>query len=238
MKHFFSFILLFTCFSGIAQDAQLFDNDWYLHKIVIDKTNYFPPYTSFEGRAYFSPEFIEVVHPSCEEGFQNNIQYTNNDVFEIGDGGVVLPGVCGDPVVWEFMEDHYEIYYLDNNFAKNPFTYAFSSGSSGEIVLTVENADGNRAVYGNEQLSTPSFVLEACTLFPNPAVDQLNIASELDMAGYILEIYNLQGMVVSRPSSESISEKIIDVSMLSQGIYFLIIKDTQGQTEIKKFIKQ
>ncbi|MAP54302.1 T9SS type A sorting domain-containing protein [Altibacter sp.] len=225
-------------FTGIAQDPQLFDNDWYLQKLIIEETDYFPPYPSFEGRAYFNSEFIEVVHPSCEEGFQNIIQYTNNDVFEIGDGGVVLPGVCGDPILWEFMEDHYEIYYLDNNFAKNPFTYSFSSGGNGEVVLTIENADGDQAVYGNELLSAAAFDLSMFQVAPNPVGDQLYLVSERDMANFTLEIYNVQGMGVLRPSSENISEKMIDVSMLSRGIYFLRIQDSLGQTEIKKFIKK
>lgn len=221
-----------------AQDPQLFENDWYLQKVVIDGIDIFPPYPSVIGRVYFDTEFIEVVHPDCEEGFGKSINYLPDNIFETDNGGVVLLGICGDPLIIEFMDKHYSIYYdLNNEIAKNPFTYNFTQDNS-LTNLTIVNTDGDKAIYGNEPLSINDIMAFDLTIYPNPSENAIFINSKglYGISEFIL--YNSIGSVVFRTKHNDNPVSKLDISHVSSGLYILGISLKNGNIIYKKIVKK
>ncbi len=233
------YILIFSIGTiSFAQDPQLFENEWYLQKVITEGQEIFPPYSNFIGRLYLTADFIEVVHPSCEEGFYNTVDYdSSNPVFSIGDGGVIIVGICGDPEVINFMNQHYEVYYLDNNFAKNPFTYTLTS-ENGLITLSILNMDGDEAIYVNQLLSTHTILASQFLIHPNPVKERLTLSATKATPNLKIKIFNIAGKLLSTQNFEFKKQVSVDVSNLSSGIYFLNIQDESGNTEVKKFIKE
>lgn len=228
---------LFAYISSNAQDSQLLENEWYLQKVTIDDIELTSPSPSLVGRLYCYTENIEVTHPFCEEGFDKPIQYTSNNIFETDDGGVLLVGNCGNPDIIDFMNIHYSIYYdLDTEITKNPFSYSFTT-ENGILILTVVNSLGDSAIYSNEILSTQDFENESFNVFPNPVNDELFITSNSISNNYKIFIYSVNGKSILSLNNSELRHNSIDLQELKSGIYFIQIKGKQGQSAIKKFIK-
>ncbi len=76
------------------------------------------------------------------------------------------------------------------------------------------------------------------SLFPNPTKNELFLTSNNTAGSLKLKIFNIEGKLLSNQNIAVEKETSIDVSQLSSGIYFLNIEDENGNTTIKKFIKQ
>ena len=68
------------------------------------------------------------------------------------------------------------------------------------------------------------------TIYPNPALDILNIESQQQIE--TIKIYNLQGQLIKEVSNNN-----VDVSQLTIGLYFIQLS-VEGKTVTKKFIKE
>ena len=77
-------------------------------------------------------------------------------------------------------------------------------------------------------------------LFPNPAIDDLNISlSNLNLGSYTMTIIDLTGNVVLEKEYKAISSELdekIDVSNLSNGLYFVNISNGSDLKQTK-FVK-
>ncbi len=80
-------------------------------------------------------------------------------------------------------------------------------------------------------LSAADFEPNKFSVYPNPTNGILNIASDVSIK--TIEIYNYLGQLVLSDEETS----MIDISNLSQGLYFLTLKDSSGKTFVKKIIK-
>ena len=228
-------LLLFIClfsFKNYAQDPQLFENDWYLQKIVEDGVDYYPPIIGFIGRLNFTPETFGIWHVNCDEGFYTLIDYTSQTTFNINDTSVIIIGTCGDPDVNIFMGKHYTIYLLENNYAKNPFTYEFTSYND-HILLTVVNVDGDYAIYGDELLFVQDNLRPIIAIYPNPVQDILTIDNNSYTEITSIKIYDVLGRLVI---SDIGNIDQLDVSHLDSGLLFVEIETDQGVVT-KKIIK-
>ncbi len=74
-------------------------------------------------------------------------------------------------------------------------------------------------------------------VYPNPTSRFLNISSQVDNENCSVQILNSLGQVMFRDQLENQNLKV-DFSHFSAGIYFLSIKDSRGNVQIKKIIKQ
>jgi len=72
-------------------------------------------------------------------------------------------------------------------------------------------------------------------LYPNPANNKLNIATELDSENIQVTLTDVLGKTI-RKTSFSTEETQIDISKLAPGIYFAVIEDASGKATIR-FIK-
>ncbi|MCB0467305.1 MAG: T9SS type A sorting domain-containing protein [Aequorivita sp.] len=76
------------------------------------------------------------------------------------------------------------------------------------------------------------------SIHPNPAKNELFITAQNTTENLKIKIFNIEGKLLSAQSITLQDQKAIDVSQLLSGIYFLNIEDENGNTTIKKFIKQ
>lgn len=235
-KTFFLFfaLLIVSNLRCFGQDPQLFNHPWILFNVTIDGVDYDP---TLMGELLFSTDNISAGHPFCEDYFGTPIFYDNMDVFNLDDNPVFLLGSCSDPVYTDFMEKHYSIYFLDGQFAKNPFNYALNTNGNGTIVLTVTNNEGNQAVYTDPFLSTIDLTSVDISFHPNPVDDLLYFYSKNNTI-LSIGIFNLLGKKVSQFDLHN--EKGIDqvsLANLDSGIYFLKIYTVKGLTT-KRIIKR
>ncbi len=95
---------------------------------------------------------------------------------------------------------------------------------------------------GCDVLSTDDIEIVNVNIFPNPVVDVLNLqlASEIQLSGLKVEIYDLSGRMVYTNRIEQTRDVIsINLQSLSNGLYLMnIVDDSRGALVIRKFIKQ
>ncbi|MAB39186.1 MAG: hypothetical protein CL528_03935 [Aequorivita sp.] len=76
------------------------------------------------------------------------------------------------------------------------------------------------------------------SIHPNPAKNELFITAQNTTENLKIKIFNIEGKLLRAQSITLQDQKAIDVSQLLSGIYFLNIEDENGNTAVKKFIKQ
>lgn len=231
------YIILFNISAiTFAQDPQLFANEWYLQKVIIENLEYFPPNSNALGKAHFENSQISVGNDYCEYGLSGFIEYDAQSIFNFIEAVVYGP-TCGDPVVINYAGKHLSIYLGINNIPKNPFTYTIIS-ENGLITLTVINIDNDKAIYTNENLSINDFDNSKISIHPNPAINEVYLSSVNVSGNLKIKIYNIEGQLLNAQNVSFENQASVDVSSLSNGIYFLNIEDINGNTTIKKFIKE
>jgi len=235
MKKLLIITISLVTFQLYTQHPDLLEREWFVQYVVIDGVQYDVPDLPFDGVLYFweVPQ-IGVYHNYCEEGFDAailNFEGTNQFTFE--DGGVVLLGVCGSQNLNEFMQMHYELYWLDNYFARNPCTYTIAEDANG-LNLVVTNNIGDVGVYGDYQLSSDDFQQVDVSIYPNPTSNLLAIQNQngLDIESVVL--YDTLGRKVMENNEATES---LDVSNLTAGVYFIHIATDSGMVT-KKIIKE
>ena len=110
-------------------------------------------------------------------------------------------------------------------------------------VNTIQPVNGHRAYLArlipNQELSTTSFRNPQVLVYPNPAKEKLTVMStHLFSAKTKLEIYDSLGKKISEQKGISANVNSIDVSSLSQGMYFLKITDGKLLDQTIKFVKE
>ena len=69
-------------------------------------------------------------------------------------------------------------------------------------------------------------------VYPNPTSGMLTVKSEATISQ--ITIFNQRGQLVL----SNYNKNIIDISKINQGIYFVKIKDTNGDVGVKKVVKE
>ena len=232
MRFILTIILTLLTQVGHAQDPELLGVEWYLQEVQIDGTSYFRPNPDFRAIAQFLFDIVEVIHPLCEEGFSTDVVYTNLDEFNIDDTGIALIGSCPNPNQTVFKNKHYELYLIDDLFARNPFTYSINNGSNGKT-LTVINGDGDIGIYGDQLLSSGDIRESEFIIYPNPVDDILYIENVNNNQIRMITVYDVLGRVIIEVK-ENVAH--IDLSNLKRGLVLLKIETENGTlvTEIAK----
>ena len=111
---------------------------------------------------------------------------------------------------------------------------AFAADINNDGYLDVVSgwSEANKIVWTEDfRLSVEENLLSDFSVYPNPTTDILTIQS--DFAILQIEIYNQLGQIVVSNSNQ----KTIDISSLTQGIYFCKIKDGNGNVGTQKVVK-
>jgi hypothetical protein len=125
-------------------------------------------------------------------------------------------------------DDNGNIYQV-GYFAHGPVTF-------GPYTLNTSANNGSSSFIGklsSGNLSTPNLFAQTIKIYPNPAINQINIDSTTPLSG-TMKIYNVSGQVVL----ESTITERIDVSNFQSGLYFLELTDGIDFIRRIKFIKQ
>lgn len=135
-----------------------------------------------------------------------------------------------DPVTdaWDELPPHPEgSRWAPASFVINGEVYIINGTSVSEYVTEIYKFDLNSV------LSTHELTNSTVSIYPNPAIDIINI----DVPGnikYDANLYDLQGRLIISTTNKS----VIEIQSLPLGIYFIEIKDLDsGQKVIDKIIK-
>lgn len=238
MKPILLFILcVFTTLTTVAQDPELFDTTWYIHKITIDNVEAFPPNSSEPipvEETYFDeePGFMQTGY--CNFYGSTIVYDTFDDTFEI-ETMVELKSTCLEQANLDFTDLLIDFLMFNNNPIGETFEYEITtSGGSKSLLLT--NSLGDSVLYGNEMLGVADNKQVNVHVYPNPTAYVLYIeVGQQEVAD--VTIYNLSGSQV-RSISEVKGNNSIDVQSLKAGVYFIKITNDTGMQLFNKFVKQ
>ncbi|MBT8256281.1 MAG: T9SS type A sorting domain-containing protein, partial [Bacteroidia bacterium] len=112
-----------------------------------------------------------------------------------------------------------------------------SNNSDGEpFGLYVALPSGGEMIPLPLLLSTPDFGSNDVVVYPNPSSDLVNIKG-LDETDYTIQLIDLQGRIVSDKFSAA-ENPTINISDLANGIYQMLISDSNGILGSKRIIKE
>jgi hypothetical protein len=77
------------------------------------------------------------------------------------------------------------------------------------------------------------------SVYPNPTVDRLNLlVSNTEWSNLTYQLFDISGKIVSENQKITASETPVSMQSFSQGIYFLIVKDSTKTVKTFKIIKK
>ena len=128
---------------------------------------------------------------------------------------------------------------IDGEVAGDKSGNSVSISANGSIIAigALNNAgngtnSGHVRIYNLKTSSANDFVLENFNIYPNPTSDLLNISLENNLTLEKVTIYNNAGQMI-----KEVKEATVDVSTLSEGIYFVEVTTNQGRTVKKVIVK-
>ncbi len=231
------YILIFN-FSAIsfAQDPVLFDTDWFLMELTVDGANVTIPNNGQVDTVPLSLA-VDLLNTFPCNYYTSEISNFSNVSFTMGNFGI-LEYNCFFPET-QIFEEHYTMgFYRDGLLGDKTFDYLLDLGANDTRMLTITNLEGDIAIYGNAALSINYNAISQFALFPNPVKNELFLSSKNIASNLKLKIFNIAGKLLSTQTAALKDQTSIDVSQLVSGLYFLKIEDGNGNTEVKKFIKE
>ncbi|MDB2385417.1 T9SS type A sorting domain-containing protein [Polaribacter sp.] len=202
-----------------------------------------------------------AVHPTDPDKIA--IATTNSEkVYVSTDNGITwtsilwdLPNFSAQALAWQnnnkdglYVGMNYGIYYTDNGLG-NTWTL-FNNGLPNVRIneLEINTADNKlyAATYGrglwrsnlyNQSLSVDNFEFSDLSIYPNPAVDEVNLKwNYSDNAS--IRIYNTQGRLVFYDKGLNLlNGHKIDVSAFNSGMYFVKLNSLKGEITKKLILK-
>jgi hypothetical protein len=130
-------------------------------------------------------------------------------------------------------------------------SYNWSTGETSEVItiqtfgiysVTVTSAEGcvgkdSIVVSADTCLGTEELEVRDLSIYPNPVSGQLNIAFDSDLTFEEITLYNNGGSIVMQKAVSGVSQLSIDMSIISEGVYFLEIRTDTGAIYRNKIIK-
>ena len=152
----------------------------------------------------------------------------------------------GDTVVWTWTDG------LTHNLISTGGVETFNSGYHGQghvfshtftlVGSTTFTCSPHASMYGvvnvTDPLSVNEYNIIQLDVYPNPAIDIVNIKLNTLNEDADLAIYNMLGKVVMQKSYDFNAESLsIDVSQFTTGVYILKVSSSES-TSYKRFIKK
>ena len=107
--------------------------------------------------------------------------------------------------------------------------YSFTSSTDYRVYIEINGTNYMSRLAGGQDIN-----LSEINLFPNPAKDFININSQQQIES--IKIYNMHGSEIYTDATIFDTQKRVDLSTFTTGIYFILINDDRSQ--IKKFLVQ
>lgn len=232
MKKFYIFVIaLYSTFS-FSQSPELFDETWYLNKLVLNGIDSFPPVNA--TLPYVALEFTQensILTSVCNTGF-GDVSFPGEGIFSLDFFAVTL-SFCMDDTNNLFDALYMGNYYQGNS--TNPFTYSIIAGENGLNQLTIINSQNDEAIYFNQNLVTPFFEKKDWSFYPNPTKDLLYFKRESIQKADV-EIYDVLGKLCIKKTIDT-NNKSVTTEGLIKGVYLIKITN-ETETFSSKFIKE
>ena len=214
---------------GFSQDPELMDREWNLYYGILNGEVFNPP-QGFRSQVDFQINDFSVYHNDCTDAVISSIEYSSDNIFVLNDC-IYIVGVCSDPDLNAFMGKHYGIFTLPDFIPKNPFNYTIESDGD-NYMLTIENGEGDIAVYGNVPLSIEDFNTTTVSIYPNPVKELLFIESKENISN--ITVFDLHGKKLKTINAQS----KINLGGLQSGVYFISITSENGSIWTEKIVKK
>lgn len=152
------YILIFNLSAiSFAQDPQLFENAWYLKKIIINETDHFPPGTNGEAsiiKCIITEENIGTT--VCDSRGADILAFDDiNSNFSVG----VFVGLAEDCFFEEnqIFQDLYFDDFLKWREPTNTYHYLIEEDQDLKKTLILTNSNNDKAIYEDEALNVQTF---------------------------------------------------------------------------------
>ena len=234
MKHIYIVLLLVSINLVSAQDLRIYENTWYLKKIVSNGIDYLPPTNTNVSsiRLTFGQQENSINTNVCNSMFGNVVFGNDLTSFSLPNGLGSTLGTCSLS-----SDANYEVKYLFffiGNIPNYNFTYTIDSSPT-EKILTINSASNEKAIYSSKNLSTIDFKeLDFKAYYQLSSVSLVLELDNQNSKSAIVEVFDSLGKKLLSKSFYTSQTKIITENFPS-GIYFIKIA-TDNQVGVKKVV--
>lgn len=236
MKKILLFLIgLFYGLQCLAQDPELL-REWRLLYMEVDGIVHDAPQPEWPWvnpslNLFYVGQYTALID-TCDDLLGGTVTYdTPNNTITTSDH-VYLLGKC-QPIYPDYTDMYYD-FLANTETTWDPKTLGyeiiFNPDDSKTLILT--DADNDLAVYNSELLGIDQLSKVDFNVFPNPVNSTLFISSE-NLQIERLTIFSMSGQIVFSKKNTTNS---VDVSGLSEGVYFVEILSEEG-ISVQKFIK-
>ena len=192
-------------------------------------------------KMYFPVNQVEWSAQNAPSGTLNAIHFFNlNDGIIVGDNGLILKSTDGG-LTWNQPK-------IQNPTTNNLLDISFSSLNDGitvgDLGANLYSTDGGSTWQGQapSHFKTPIFSAALFQNYPNPFNPSTNISYILPFSSSVtLKIYDMLGRevktLVNEMQSPGNHNYTFDASNLSSGIYYYVLKASNGTNQISKTMK-
>jgi hypothetical protein len=234
LKNQILLIFIWISYSGFSQDSRLFEQNWYLHDLIIDGQSNVPPINnelSYILLEFNEPDEFHTVVCDGTNGFAT-LNFNGTTEFSFSSPIVWLAGSCS-----LFENIMYTNLYQDGfwyNTSLSLVQYEIIENGQGRM-LTVTASNGDQAIYSENLLITFEFENSFFRIFPNPVDNIIYLEYADNIFVNRIRIYDINGRQVLL-EEKAFSQ--IDVSNLKSSVYFISIENNDNKVLVKKFIKE
>lgn len=228
---------IFFAFFVKAQNEILFENIWYLQKIIKDDIEYITP---------VNDENSEVSMIISENYFSTNVCnsfggslafHATENSFTVSDVAVTLMD-CELIENFEFESLYFWEFFYNEYEPAQPYVYA-PEDIDDYKELTITNSLGIKAIYHNKNtVSIPEISNNKISVFPNPAREQLAITFPPLKEETNIQILNIHGKIISEDMLiKNQTQYIWECKNQASGIYFYQIAINENRISGKLIVK-
>ena len=242
-------VLNISFISAQTQEEELKNNMWYVHKVILDDTEYIAPLNEERLNFFYNYnfnfnqdyEYFELFF--CSSYYGNNVMFLENQQFSV-EGWISLAIIPSSCSIQENSD--YDFLYssvMNPLVTAAPLIYSYEvntiDGSTKQLIIT--NQNGDKAYFYNYYLSNPLFELSDISIYPNPVSDVVQIAMpNTAKERYDYKIYDSNGKLIKVFKDKKGLHITLEIQDLASGIYWLEINtpDAQQRGYSTKIIKK
>ncbi len=216
----------------LAQDPQLFENDWYLQKVVIDNIDYFPP-NNAEVDIVSLTILENYIYTLVCSSISSSFITITNDFINVELFYMLLNSDCELVETLTFSNIYFNMFFNWQE-PNNIYSYIIETGTDDIKTLTLTNNSDYKAIYTNVLLPIQDFENLSFEIYPNPVKDIFYIENNNGIIINSIKIYDHLGRLVVQEVSNF---NQLDISHLSSGLFFIKLETDRGFIA-KKIIKE
>lgn len=229
------FFLFISC-TLFGQNADLFNNDWYISQIVMNGQTTVTPVMNINLEKSL---FYQLGTPNSFSSKYFNSAVISMNFSTIQDSFITNGGACtlmqyvgtNQTAVREYDQKNCD-FYIMNTPTGTVFNYEIVNNGSSKMLIITKVTTGDKIYYNNSFLGTKeNNIKKTFKLYPNPSTDFViidNVEKNLK-----LKINDLSGKILFETLTSDKTLKI-DVSSFATGQYILSIENFKPEIFIKK----